>query len=276
MSMPGSASLHSRVIAAMTEVAGAVIVPRFNKLKKEDIRAKTHAADYVTIADEEAEQRLIPILRGLLPHSRVVGEEGASADIGIFDAFAGHDPVWVIDPIDGTANFVNGVARFAVMLALVKRGETVMGWIHEPLAARTLFAEKGAGAWQVNVAGEVTRQSIPKEPFALKDMVVALHHKAFAPLRGRFARNVRLGSAAHDYWALSEGRIQVLSYRRLKPWDHAAGALIHAESGGYNRLLEDRPYRPAVLDEEGLLCAPSRTVWDSVVAMLNEDRKKSA
>ena len=267
MSLLGSATLHQNVVAALREVAGEVIVPRFNNLRKGDVRSKTHPADYVTIADEEAEQRLIPILQRLVPQSRVVGEEGTSADVGTLEAFAGSDPVWVIDPIDGTANFVNGVARFAVMLALVHRGETLMGWIHEPLAGKTLVAEKGAGAWLIDVTGASVPQRIPAAPFAFQDMVVALHHRDFKTLHGKFARNVRLGSAAHDYWSLSDGRIQLLAYRRLKPWDHAAGVLIHAEAGGFNQLLNGQPYRPALPDQEGLLGAQSAAIWHEVAKL---------
>jgi fructose-1,6-bisphosphatase/inositol monophosphatase family enzyme len=262
-----SATLHQQVIEAIREVAGASIVPRFTKLRKEDVRSKTHPADLVTIADEEAERALTPRLRALLPNSTVVGEEGAAADRSILHLLDGPDPVWVIDPIDGTANFVNGVARFATMIALVARGETIMGWIHEPLAGKTLAAERGAGAWQVSVAGQITPQRLPAETPPLPEMIVALHHRAFAPLQGKFARNVRLGSAAHDYWSVSEGRVHVLAYRQLKPWDHAAGVLIHAEAGGYNGLLDGTPYRPARREQEGLLCAPNADVWHTVKEM---------
>jgi fructose-1,6-bisphosphatase/inositol monophosphatase family enzyme len=105
-------------------------------------------------------------------------------------------------------------------------------------------------------------------------MVVAVHHKAFAPLHGKIGRYVHLGSAAHDYWSLSDGRIQLLAYRRLKPWDHAAGVLLHAEAGGYNRLLDGMPYRPSRPDQEGLFCAPNLAVWTEVTALL--DKAKSA
>ncbi len=267
MSQTGSATLHQNVLETLRAVAGEIILPRFNNLQKGDVRSKTHAADYVTIADEEAERRLIPILQGLLPSSRVVGEEGASADIGILDAFAGPDPVWVIDPIDGTANFVNGIARFALMVALVHRGESIMGWIHEPLAGKTLIAEKGAGSWLVDVTGASRPQKMPEPPFAFRDMVVALHHKDFKKLHGKFARNVHLGSAAHDYWSISDGRIQVLAYRRLKPWDHAAGVLIHREAGGFNQMLTGQPYRPGMPDQEGLLCASSEAIWNEVAPL---------
>ena len=93
----------------------------------------------------------------------------------------------------------------------------------------------------------------------------------FVKLHRHFARNVRHGSAAHDYWAISEGRIQLLAYRRLKPWDHAAGTLIHAEAGGINKLLNGAPYRPGMPDQEGLLSAPDAELWNKVAAMIEGD-----
>src|SRR5690606_32917852 len=92
-------------------------------------------------------------------------------------------------------------------------------------------------------------------------------HKDLHGIRGAFARNVRLGSAAHDYWGLVEGRIQVLAYKRLKPWDHAAGLLIHTEWGGYNRMLSGAPYNPALRDQAGVLCTPNEQIWRKVHAL---------
>jgi fructose-1,6-bisphosphatase/inositol monophosphatase family enzyme len=254
------------VIQAMREVADAVIVPRFRQLAAHQIKSKTYPGDMVTIADEESERMLGPRLNALIEGSRVIGEEAAFADPTLFDLLQGSDPVWIIDPIDGTANFVNGVAAFAVIIALVHGGETQAGWIYEPLEGRTLWAARGKGAWRTapHVTGkEPQHQRIRIAPAgdALEDMVAAMHNKDLGVLRGKFARNIRLGSAAHDYWALAEGRCQVLAYRKLKPWDHAAGLLIHEEAGGYNRLLSGERYTPALRDQMGLLCAPTEAVW---------------
>jgi len=257
------------VIDAMREVADAVIVPRFRQLAAHQIKSKTYPGDVVTIADEESERMLGPRLNALIEGSRVIGEEAAFADPTLFDLLQGTDPVWIIDPIDGTANFVNGVAAFAVIVALVHRGETQAGWIYEPLEGKTLWAGKGKGAWRTSphVAGreaEHQRVNIAAAGDDLAGMVAAMHNKDLGALRGKFARNIRLGSAAHDYWALAEGRSQVLAYRRLKPWDHAAGLLIHEEAGGYNRLLSGDRYTPVIRDQMGILCTPTEAVWRKV------------
>jgi len=263
----GADGLHQRVVELLRDAAATIVVPRFRKLAEGDIRAKTHPGDLVTIADEEAERFLSGELTKLVPGSCAVGEESASKDGAVLNLLSGPDPVWILDPVDGTANFVNGIDRFAMMVALVQGGETVMGWIHNPLTGETLWAEKGAGAAVQAPNDSVTLQRIAPPTKPLSEMTVAMHHKAFGPHLGKFKRNLRLGSAAHDYWSLVDGRADLLSYRRLRPWDHAAGVLIHAEACGYGRLLTGQPY-PPLPDQEGLLCAPSPAVWEEVTALL--------
>src|ERR1700730_15726265 len=116
----------------IAEIAAAEVMPYFQKLGHGDITEKG-PGDLVTVADVAAERRLSAVLTDLLPGSLVVGEEAAAADPGVLEALAGDAPVWVIDPIDGTANFAEGKPVFAVMVALVRRGETVMAWIHDPV-----------------------------------------------------------------------------------------------------------------------------------------------
>jgi fructose-1,6-bisphosphatase/inositol monophosphatase family enzyme len=261
-----SAKLGKATIAAIRRVAEARILPRFQKLNETDVRSKTHPADLVTVADVESEQDLTRLLPELLPGSLVVGEEAVSADARVLKRLAGEEPVWVIDPIDGTANFVNGVARFAVMVALVQSGETIMGWIHDPVANRTLWGEKGAGAWLEEDGAVSKRMQVPMPASPeLATMTAGIYSRDVASLKGKFAREVRLGSAAHDYWSLTDGRMQVLCFRRLKPWDHAAGLLIHGEAGGYNRMLSGVHYSPAAQDPMGVLCAPDQKIWWDVV-----------
>ncbi len=278
--MASSAALVSSVCAALADVARDIILPRFRQLGESDIRTKTSATDLVTIADEESERALGPRLMALLPGSKVIGEEAAAADPGALPGLLRHDPVWIVDPIDGTLNFVNGSQAFASVVALVSGGETVLGWIHDPLSQRTLWAEKGKGSWrrtpkilESRASGTTgdTRILLPpdiKRPDVdLSTLNAALYNREFAGAKGKFARNAHQGSAAHDYWALAEGRLHVSGYKNLKPWDHAAGTLIHTEAGGYHRLLSGEAYNPVVAGQTGLVSAPSRDVWERVAEM---------
>jgi len=252
----------------MSDVTERIIMPRYKSLADGDVRSKTHPGDLVTIADEEAERELTRILANLLRGSRVVGEESVAEEPDILNQLETDDPVWIIDPIDGTSNFVNGSPRFGVVIALAEGGETTMGWIFNPISKEFVHAERGGGTWLGSLEGEsrqLTITSVDKN--VLADMAAGLNHPDFALLKGKFARVTRHGSAAHDYWSLADGNMQVLCYRRLKPWDHAAGALIHAEAGGYNRLLSGEAYNPCKQNQVGLLCAPSAEVWKSVAEL---------
>ena len=128
------------------ETAAQAILPRFRQLRQEDIREKK-PGDFVTIADLEAEQMLTERLLAAMPGSVVLGEEAAAKDPARLALLAGEAPVWVIDPIDGTANFARGEPGFAVILALVERAEVRAGWIYDPLGDTMVLAERGSGAW---------------------------------------------------------------------------------------------------------------------------------
>jgi fructose-1,6-bisphosphatase/inositol monophosphatase family enzyme len=266
MTFGSDGALHDQVIEALRVVGETIVLPRFNRLAEGDVRAKAHAGDLVTIADEESEAELGSVFRRLIPDSVIVGEEGVHRDKAVLDFLGGPAPVWIIDPVDGTKNFVGGVGRFAMIVALARGKETVMAWIHDPLAGETLAAERGAGTWRFKLGRGGERLRIPPSSPELSQMITAHHHRAYGPHLGKFHRNVHLGSAAHDYWAAVDGRVQIITYRRLRPWDHAAGVLIHKEAGGYNGLLNGEPYRP-VAESEGLVCAPTADAWARVAAL---------
>ena len=107
-------------------MAKTAVLPRFRNLTKDDVRTKSGPGDLVTAADEEAELLLSKGLTDLWPGSLVIGEEAAAADESVLDHLTKPERVWLIDPIDGTANFVAGYAAFALVLALVENGETTM------------------------------------------------------------------------------------------------------------------------------------------------------
>src|SRR5271154_887994 len=136
----------ARVEAAIREVAAAEIMPRFRNLASGDMHEK-QPGQLVTITDTEAELRLTPMLRDLLPGSVVVGEEGVAEDPSRLAWVAGETPVWLVDPVDGTQNFAEGKAVFATMVALLHQGRAVASWIFDPVTGRMATAEQGAGAY---------------------------------------------------------------------------------------------------------------------------------
>lgn len=251
-------------------------MPRFRNLAANEISQKRHPRDLVTIADIEAERCLSALLGNLCPGSAVVGEEGAEANAGILKALSDQAPVWLLDPVDGTTNYATGKPCFAVIVAYCAQGETIAGWIHDPIADVTLWAAAGEGAWLDD--GSSCRLVHVAASRRIGDMAGSLSPRAASQLQGKLAgsgggspRVVRYGCVGREYIDLGQGVLSFAQYTRLKPWDHAAGVLIHHEAGGFSALRPSRsPYQamPYIV-EETLLLAPDEAAWRNLDELLN-------
>ena len=261
--------LIERVRAAIAAAAAEEVKPRFGRLSAHDIRHKG-PNDVVTVADLAMEHRLTRDLLDLLPGSLVVGEEACAEDPSVKDRLGSGELVWLVDPIDGTHNFVRSRPLIAVIVALVRRGETVAGWIHDPLTGTSVTAEKGAGCWQdgrrlaVAAAEPVTAMvgllATGFLPEPTRAAVNAKRETFLRPTKGWFC-------GGQEYMALCQGSLHFALYGGLQPWDHAAGVLLHAEAGGYSALLAGSRYAPTT-DEKGLLLAPDQASWQALHAHL--------
>jgi fructose-1,6-bisphosphatase/inositol monophosphatase family enzyme len=257
-----------QVTEIISETTAEVVMPRFQALAKGEVRQKA-SGELVTVADVETEKLLIQRLGPLLPGAVFVGEEATAEKDELIDLLADNQPVWVIDPIDGTGNFARGRPIFAVMVALVKSGQTCAAWIHDPVNARTAVAEHGGGAF---MNGE--RLSVAStEGLSPKEMIGTLHAGQFAgramasqidSRRHAVGAIKSLSCAGQEYLRLSSGEMHFSLFTKLMPWDHAPGGLIHAEAGGLGKLLDGRPYTPARHDAHGLLLAPDEASWESL------------
>lgn len=257
------------VAALLRRAATEIILPRFRNLDKSDVREKG-PGDLVTIADTEAEQLLTPLLRRLAPGSVVVGEEAVSTDAGVLDLLQGTEGVWLIDPVDGTFNFVHGDPNFAVIVAYVEQGTVRGGWIHEPLEDRTVWAVAGEGAWN-----DSHRLRIPPAP-PLEQMVGSVSGRTPGGARARDVLQARLKlgplvnirSAGRTYTRLARGEIHYAYFSRSRPWDHAAGLLIHREAGGCGAFLDGEAYSP-LRSNYPLLLAPDEARWAELQSVLS-------
>ena len=128
----------------IANVAETEVMPRFRNLSVSDIATKTSADDLVTTAHTETEKVLTARLTEALPDSLVVGEEACFQNPEVVDYLKQDKPVWVIDPVDGTLNFSYGRSEFGMVVALVSKGETVAGWLYNPVMKAMIYGEKGA------------------------------------------------------------------------------------------------------------------------------------
>jgi fructose-1,6-bisphosphatase/inositol monophosphatase family enzyme len=267
------------VDSILRAAARAEIMPRFRHLAAADVRTKTGPLDMVTDADEGAERVIAAALAERFPGCVVVGEEGCSADSTLSDRLATADLAFVVDPVDGTANFAAGMPLFGCMAAAFVRGEVVAAWIHDPLGHDTLTAARGEGAWLAGEDGTRGPRLRVAQPAPIGRMVGCIsfgylqepmksHVAARLP---RLAKTWLLGCAAHEYRLLAGGHMHLSLYNRLMPWDHAPGWLIHQEAGGYAAHFDGSPYVAATDRAGGMICAPSPECWEAARAALLGD-----
>lgn len=261
-----SSKLFDEVTGLLHEVAARIVVPGFRSLQASEIREKT-PGEVVTVIDERAERFLAPALAALRERSRVVGEEGTAADPTLLDHLD-HGEVWVVDPLDGTANFVGGNPDFAVMVALLRDGETLASWIWSPLKDELCIAERGSGA---------RRNGMPLRAPRMEEAARGIVKTGFLPSPLRETVRARaqdfagthngFGSAGIEYPLLARGEQHYALYWRMLPWDHAPGTLLVSEAGGQVAHYDGSAYKPAVRSG-GLLVAASREAWHEAHAAL--------
>lgn len=225
------------------------ILPRFQAVRDLDVRAKADATDLVTAADEEAERFLKREFEWMMPGALFVGEESATRESDLLERLDHAEMAIVVDPLDGTANFVAGMPLFGVMAAVVNRGRAVAGVIFDPMSDDWIMAEQGGGAFLIRPDGTERRLAVsPSAP--LPEMVGYVSTDFLPPaikpdILGRLAK-VRMFSshrcAAHMYRAFASGHGHFLMLDRLTPWDHLAGSLIAAEAGAHVACLDGSPY----------------------------------
>ena len=255
--------LSQNVEAILREVAYTVVMPSFKKVAAGDIVEKS-SGELVTKVDRLSESFIASNLTRLIA-CPVIGEEAASAEPSLLDA-PQYEKVWLIDPLDGTNNFVAGRPAFSIMVALLQRGNVVQSWMFNPNAETMDTAELGGGAHRngervhcrqkSQVANDLT--AIVKTRF-LPDAMKA----EFGERSGCLGRLVSgTDCAGIDYPDLVLGHIDLIVYWRTLPWDHAPGALYLLEAGGSVARFDASTYFP--LDGKcGLLAATSAETWRS-------------
>ncbi|MEX0808137.1 MAG: inositol monophosphatase [Dongiaceae bacterium] len=260
------------VAALIREAARNEIMPRYERLAAHEVREKARG-ELVTIADEAVEAWLEPRLIDLLPGSRVLGEEAAAANPSLIAELSeGNDPIWMIDPVDGTSNFVAGRPVFAVMAALVRHGEILGGWIYDPVNDRMAMAEGGSGA---TLDGKKIRVSTPPvEDRAFRGVILGgsfglpAVNERLKQRRDRVDAIKSRRCAGAEYMSLAAGEMHFAVFTRLMPWDHAPGVIIHRESGGYGRHMDGSTYVPGRLEAGALLMAPNEPSWQRLHRIL--------
>ena len=222
--------------------ASKVLIRDFGEIEKLQISEKG-PGDFVTASDKRVEKIIINELNVENSKYSVLCEEKGEL-IG-----KNKEKRWIIDPIDGTTNFLNGLPHFAISIAYEEKGEILSGIIFDPIKNEMFFAEKGQGAYLNNIRTRVSNKSDfknsllvtggPRYTSNIKDKVfkeyIELAKKVRPPIR-------KSGSAALDLAYVAAGRFDGSWQRELKYWDIAAGIIIVKESGGYIENLSEKSF----------------------------------
>jgi fructose-1,6-bisphosphatase/inositol monophosphatase family enzyme len=266
----------TEMVQLLRTAARAEIMPRFRKLAPGAVRSKTGPNDLVTEADVAAEVMITAALHRMFPGCLVVGEEATSADPTLLDRLPTAELAFVVDPVDGTSNFVAGLPLFGVMAAAVSYGAVVAAAIYDPIGDDTAVALRREGAWIWAADGSATRLHVkaPSDPELMTGCISWRYMDR--PVQEAVVRNmVKLAGvadyrcAAHQYRMLAAGHCDYLVFNRLMPWDHLPGWLLHQEAGGYSAHFDGSPYRPGDLTG-GLVCTSDKASFDALCGTLME------
>ncbi len=247
--MQGSANLNLMLKAARR--AGKSLVKDFREVENLQVSTKG-PGDFVSKADREAERMIKEDLMGARPTYGWLGEESAPE--------AGADPTrrWIVDPLDGTTNFLHGMPHWAVSIALEHKGEIVSAVVFDAAKDEMFWAEKGAGAWmnerRLRVSG---RRQMHEAVFATgvpfgakKTLPVMLAD--LARLMPACAGVRRWGAASLDLAYVAAGRFDGYWERELQAWDIAAGILLVKEAGGMVQAVREGD---DILEKGAVLCS---------------------
>ncbi len=217
-------------VVKLSKEIGKFLLHEIKSVKPSDIEEKgTH--DFVSYVDKTAEAMIVKRLSELLPESGFIAEEGTSDK-------KSEVLNWIVDPLDGTTNFLHQVPLFSVSIALMEKNEIVLGVVYEPNLDECFYAWKGGKAYMNENIIEVSKQnklgsSLIATGFPYYDYQEL---QAYMKLFEWFAINTsglrRLGSAAVDLIYTACGRYEAFYEYGLKPWDVAAGVFIVAQAGG--------------------------------------------
>lgn len=212
------------------KLAGEIIRKKMGNLSNDEITKKS-ISDYVTEVDIQSEKTIIEHIKKHFPQHQIMAEESSND-------YKKAEYLWIIDPLDGTTNFIHGFPVFAISLALIYKGELILGVIYDPSRNDLFYAEKGSGAF---LNGQKIKVSSIKDPalsliatgFPFRNkQYIDSYIKIFHSLLYSVSDLRRPGAAAIDLAYVACGRVDGFFEFALSPWDIAAGSLLIKEAGG--------------------------------------------
>ena len=235
----------TRLVCDIAREAGSYIRKERAAFSLDKVERK-HAHDYVSYVDKGSERLIVSRLREVLPEAGFITEEGTTKNDASAVNHQSSDVFWVVDPLDGTTNFIHGFAPYAVSIALCKGREIIIGVVYEIVADECFYAWKGGGAYlevrdkRLEVRGERLEVSKSTINDALLCLQLPYNSDAYKPVITRLIQHYygqvgsirMIGSAAIALCYVAAGRLDAYAERYIGQWDYMAGALIVMEAKG--------------------------------------------
>ena len=248
-------------------VAKTELLPRFNDV----VRHYKTDGSIVTEADHIVQKKLLDAFKSLCPETVLLGEEMTTEQQQ--NLFNSGQPLWCLDPVDGTSNFAAGIPYFSVSLALIDQGEITFGIVYDPIHDECFSAQKGQGAW---LNGQ--KMVLTNSNFHLKQSTAFIDFKRLSTSLAirlvndlPYASQRSLGSIALELCWLAAGRGHIYLHAKQHLWDYAAAQLILLEAGGIARTFEDEPIFTGSLSPRSTIAAVDQSLFNQWQRYLNND-----
>jgi len=248
--------------------AGNIINRAAQNLDILTVTQKT-ANEFVSEVDREAEQAIIKILVGAYPNHSILAEESGAAGVSEYQ--------WIIDPLDGTTNFLHGFPQYGVSIGLMHKGVLTQGVVYDPTRNDLFTASRGCGAYLNDRRIRVSKrrqldQSLIGTGFPFREFTLADDYlRIFRDMIRNTAGVRRAGSAALDLSYVAAGRLDGFWEFGLKPWDMAAGVLLITEAGG---LVSDLAGDDNYMESGNLVCGNPK-IFTQLLQSISSHLKKN-
>ena len=254
----------------LVKVNELIILKYYKNLSSKHINTKSSDDDYVSIADKESEIYIVKNLIGFLNINQYIGEETSYINKDDYKSFEKNALYWVIDPIDGTKNYINGKNEFCSMISLVFNSIPIASFVYYPLKNLLVYAFKGFGAYSLEIkTKKVIQLRIQQNSFdnivgsgGTKGIEEPLRQKVLQNLR-KYTNRLFIGSAGIEAIMLASNETQFVFHGRVTPWDHSPLDLIIKESGGCVYMLNDKA-EFNIFSRGPILAASNDQIWENI------------
>ena len=254
----------------LVKVNELIILKYYKNLTSKHINTKSSDDDYVSIADKESEIYIVKNLIGFLNINQYIGEETSYINKDDYKSFEKNALYWVIDPIDGTKNYINGKNEFCSMISLVFNSIPIASFVYYPLKNLLVYAFKGFGAYSLEIkTKKIIQLRIQQNSFdnivgsgGTKGIEEPLRQKVLQNLR-KYTNRLFIGSAGIEAIMLASNETQFVFHGRVTPWDHSPLDLIIKESGGCVYMLNDKA-EFNIFSRGPILAASNDQIWENI------------